>query len=103
MDSPRLEASEDQRPNTLRIPPKPHRPNQTTPRISRSLESTPRTRPPRHRVYDGCRDLGPRQPRLLRGDQSEDTRDEIVSGRIDLHFGRDAVPRAPVFVGKTNP
>jgi ABC-type uncharacterized transport system substrate-binding protein len=38
-------------------------------------------------VHDGCRDPGPRQPRLLRADQSKAPRDEVVRGRIDVDFG----------------
>ncbi len=54
-------------------------------------------------VHDRCRDLGPSHTRLIWGDQSKDTRHEVVSGRIDPHFGRDTVPRASLFIGKSNP
>ena len=54
-------------------------------------------------VHDGCRDLRPRHPRLVRGDQSKDAGDEVIGGWIDLYFGRDAVPRAPLFICKANP
>lgn len=54
-------------------------------------------------VDDGCGDLFVSQPRLIWSNQPKDTGDEVVSGWIDVDFGRDAVPGSPLFVGETDP
>jgi hypothetical protein len=54
-------------------------------------------------VHDVRRELRSREPRLVRGDESKGACDKGIGGRVDLHFGRDAVPGPPLFIRKTDP
>src|SRR3954465_14235341 len=48
-------------------------------------------------VDNGCCDFFVGQPRLVRSNQPKDAGDEVVSGRINVDFGRDAIPGSALF------